>query len=124
MALRDALALAAAGGTRDSNSKKHYAHSNLARSNFDRAADEVFFEHLWARFEAQEVDSVGLKSEAERFARVLFERASDVFEDALPGIPCSSLRPRAEARARSKFRSMVRFAFPELFASPNQPGEK
>jgi CRISPR system Cascade subunit CasA len=118
-ALRDALALAAAGGKRDSLRKEHYAHSDLARSYFDHAADEIFFEHLWARYEAQEESGEALKFEGERFARVLFERASSVFEAALPGIPCPTLyRPRAEARARSKFRSLVRFAFPELFPAP------
>jgi CRISPR system Cascade subunit CasA len=118
-ALRDALALAAAGGKRDSLRKEHYTHTDLARSCFDHAADEIFFEHLWARYEAPEESAEALKSESERFARVLFERASSVFEAALPGIPCPHLfRPRAEARARSKFRSLVRFAFPELFPSP------
>ena len=118
-ALRDALALIAAGGKRESIRKEYYAHTSLARSSFDRAADEVFFEHLWARFEAQEEGLERLRSEAERFARVLYQRASVVFEDALPAIPCPSLfRPRAEARARGKFQSAVRFAFPELFPSP------
>jgi CRISPR system Cascade subunit CasA len=116
-ALRDALALAAAGG-RDSL-RKDYTHTDLAHSCFDRAADEIFFEHLWARYEAQEESAEALKSEAERFARLLFDRASSVFEAALPAIPCPRLfRPRAEARARSKFRSLVQFAFPELFPSP------
>jgi CRISPR system Cascade subunit CasA len=118
-ALRDALALAAAGGKRESIRKEYYAHTSFARSSFDRAADEVFFEHLWARFEAQDEGPVRVKSEAERFARVLYQRASVVFEDALPAIPCPSLfRPRAETRARGKFQSAVRFAFPELFPSP------
>jgi CRISPR system Cascade subunit CasA len=117
--LRDALALAAAGGKRESIRKEHYAHTSLARSSFDRAADEIFFEHLWARYEAQEEGPERLRSEAEHFARMLYQRASVVFEDALPAIPCPSLfRPRAEARARGKFQSIVRSAFPELFSSP------
>ena len=70
-ALRDALALAAAGGKRDSLRKEHYAHSNLARSCFDHAADEIFFEHLWVRYEAQEESGKALKAEVERFARIL-----------------------------------------------------
>jgi CRISPR system Cascade subunit CasA len=67
-ALRDALALAAAGGNRDSLRKEHYAHSDLARTCFDRAADEIFFDHLWVRYEAQEEGGEALKSEAELFA--------------------------------------------------------
>ena len=117
--MRDALALAAAGGKRESIRKEYYAHASFARSSFDRAADEVFFEHLWARFEAQDEGPVRVKAEAEQFVRVLFQRASTVFEDALPAIPCPTLfRPRAQARARGKFQSIIRFVFPELFPSP------
>jgi len=117
-AFRDGLALAAAGGKRESLGKEHYAHTNLARSKFDRAADEIFFGHLWKRYEAQDEGKEALKAEAERFAVELNNRATGVFEESLPGIPCPSLyRPRAEARARRKFQSMVRYAFPELFPS-------
>jgi CRISPR system Cascade subunit CasA len=124
-ALRHSLALLAAGGDKEKcdkdrrEKKKFYPRAAEAKTRFDRAADEIFFEHLWARYEAQEESAEALKSEAERFAHVLFDRASTVFEAALSGIPCPRLfRPRAEARARSKFRSLVRFAFPELFPSP------
>jgi CRISPR system Cascade subunit CasA len=118
-ALRDALALVAAGGKRESIRKEYYSQTSLARSSFDRAADQVFFERLWARYEAQEEGPERLKSEAEQFVRVLYQCASKVFEDALPAIPCPSLfRPRAEARARGKFQSIIRLAFPELFPSP------
>ena len=119
-ALRDALALAAAGGKRDSLRKEHYAHSDLARTRFDRAADEIFFDRLWARYEAQEKDRDAVKCEEELFVSLLYEQARIVFEVSLPGIPCPNLwRPRAEARARNKFRSMVRYSFPELFSSPS-----
>jgi CRISPR system Cascade subunit CasA len=117
-ALRDAIALAAAGGNRDSLRKEHYAHSDLARTHFDREANEIFFDHLWARYQAQEEGGEALKSEAKRFAHALLKRADVVFEASLPGIPCPSLyRPRAEARARSRFHSKVRNDFPELFPS-------
>jgi CRISPR system Cascade subunit CasA len=73
---------------------------------------------LWKRYEAQDEGKEALKAEAERFAVELNNRATGVFEESLPGIPCPSLyRPRAEARARRKFQSMVRYAFPELFPS-------
>jgi CRISPR system Cascade subunit CasA len=121
-ALRDALTLAATGGKQDPQKKENraadYAHSDLARSIFDRAVDEIFFDYLWKRYEAQEEGMEALKSEAQRFADELNKRATAVFEASISGIPCPSLyRPRAEARARSKFRSMVRYAFPELFPS-------
>ena len=39
----------------DALRKEHYfLTSNPARSGFHHAADEIFFEHLWARCEAQE----------------------------------------------------------------------
>jgi len=124
-ALRHSLALFAGSGDQEKcdkdkrEKKKFYPRASAAKTSFDRAADEVFFEHLWARFEAQDEGPERLKFEAEQFARVLYQRANVVFEDALPAIPCPSLyRPRAEARARSKFQSIVRFAFPELFPSP------
>jgi CRISPR system Cascade subunit CasA len=116
-ALRDALALAAAGGQRD-NLRKYYSHSDSARACFDRAADEIFFDHLWVRYQAQEEGGAALKSEANRFAHALYKRADVIFEASLPGIPCPSLyRPRAEARARSRFHGKVRSDFPELFPS-------
>jgi hypothetical protein len=40
-----------------------------------------------------------------------------IFEAALPSVPCAAIfRPRAEARAHSAFRAVVRKHFPELFA--------
>jgi CRISPR system Cascade subunit CasA len=117
-ALRVALALAASGGKPDSVRKEHYAFCGTASSCFDRAADEIFFDHLWKRFAAQEAGKEAFKSETERFASELKNRATIIFDASLPSIPCPSLyRPRAEARARSKFRSMVRYSFPELFSS-------
>jgi len=122
-ALRDALALAASGGQRD-KIRRHYSKTNSASACLDRAADEIFFDHLWRRYEAQEEGGEALKREAERFTGNLNAHATAIFNASLPGIPCPSLyRPRAEARARSKFRSMIRFAFPELFASRTTEGD-
>ena len=50
-ALRNALALMAAGGERDAVKKKHYAHTGPARKQFKQAADRLFFPSLWRRFE-------------------------------------------------------------------------
>ena len=123
-ALRHSLALAAASGNSEKcdkdkrEKKKYYPHAMEAKTCFDHAVDAIFFDHLWKRYEAQEEGGEALKSEAERFAHELKDCATAIFEASLPGIPCPSLyRPRAEARARSKFRSMVRYAFPELFPS-------
>ncbi len=123
-ALRHSLALLAACGNKEEcdkdkrEKKKYYPRTTEAKTQFDRAADEIFFEHLWKRYEAQEESEELLKSEAARFAGELRERATAVFEASLPGIPCPSLyRPRAEARARSRFRNIIWNAFPELFPS-------
>jgi CRISPR system Cascade subunit CasA len=121
-ALRHSLALLAASGNSEKcdkdkrEKKKFYPRAKDAMTRFDRAADEIFFDHLWARYAAQEEGGESLKSEAERFARALKNRAAAIFEASLSGIPCASLyRPRAEARARSKFQSMIWDAFRELF---------
>lgn len=117
-ALRMALALAAAGGNSKSMRKEHYAYCTTASSSFDRAADTIFFDHLWKRYDAQEQGEEALKFEAKRFAGALKDSATAIFESSLSSIPCPSLwRPRAEARAKSKFRSMIRNVFPELFPS-------
>jgi len=120
-ALRKGLSLAAAGG----NSEKvrtekvrtdYYVLTKPARALFDRAVDDIFFEHLWARFEAQDKGEDANKAEKESFARALFARAEEAFEASLPAIPCPSIfRPRAEARARLAFRGELRGPFPELF---------
>jgi len=115
-AIAGALALLAAGGDRERRRKDHYAYASKARAAVDRAVDEMFFPHLWARFEAQEKGEDALKAEMEAFARALFARAKTVFEASLPAIPCPSIfRPRAEARAWRTFRGALRRSFPELF---------
>ena len=105
-ALRNGLALVAAGGDRDKLNKDHYARARDARDRFDRAADALFFEALWDRSAAQ-----GDEREAarRRFLTQLFHAARDAFDLALPGMPCAAiLRPRAEARGRQAFESAVR----------------
>lgn len=124
-ALRDSLVLAAVGGDREKKKEelknknkrdKLYALTEDARARLDRAADEIFFERLWARFGAQEKGAEALKAEKERFARALFEKARTIFEASLPAITCASVfRPRAEARARRAFEGALRKSFPELF---------
>jgi CRISPR system Cascade subunit CasA len=100
------------------NPQRALCYCAVASSGFDRAADEIFFDHLWARYQAREQGGEALKSEAQRFAHALYKRAGVIFEASLPGIPCPSLyRPRAEARARSRFQGKVRNDFPDLFPS-------
>lgn len=117
-AIRDGLALLAAGGDREKVRKEHYAHTNAARSQFDQTVDRIFFEHLWERMDASEVGEAALTAAEDAFALALYKRAERLFEAAVPGIPCPSLfRFRAEARARNRFRSSIRANFPKLFAA-------
>lgn len=118
-ALSLALTLVAAGGDAGKRRKEHYALTDGARKTLDHAADAIFFEHLWARFEAQEAGRKALQAEEFRFASELHKKAKEIFEAALPSMPCARLfRPRAEARARRVFRSSIQRAFPELFCAP------
>jgi CRISPR system Cascade subunit CasA len=115
-AIAGALALAAAGGDWDKRKKEHYTLADDARARFDRAVDDIFFPHLWARFEAQEKGEEALKAQRTRFAEALHERARTIFQAAVPGIPCAGIfRPRAEARARRSFNGAIWRDFPELF---------
>lgn len=118
------LGVAASGGNEDKVDPKKtsqkevnrlYSRSDNAKMLFDRAVDAIFFEHLWARFDAQDEGRDALQAESLRFVRQLYELAQSVFEEALPAMPCAKLfRPRAEVRARSAFHSSIRSAFPEL----------
>lgn len=115
-ALRYSLALAAAGGDHSKIDKNRYETTREARSRFDAAVDPMFFEYLWQRREAQEDNEEAMTTQQKDFVRALFDRAKEIFETALPSIPCPSLlRPRAEVRARNAFFGMVHNAFPELF---------
>lgn len=97
VALRNGLALVAAGGNRDKVAKPHYARSQPAREVLRRKADEWFFPELWKQAAAKSDDDFNpLRVDfLDRLATV----ARAEFRAALPGIPCASLmRPRAEAR--------------------------
>jgi CRISPR system Cascade subunit CasA len=117
--LENALALAAAGGDPKNikKIKKRTRHASAARVALDRAADTQFFEHLWARFAAQELSREALDAERRRFACFLRGEAERVFEAALPTMPCAAaFRLRAEARARRAFGGALRRALPEAFS--------
>lgn len=127
-ALTYSLALVAANGrtekldsktTSSREIRKYYSHTDKAKTLLDCAADEIFFEHLWARFEAQENSSDAEQAEGLRFVEELHTQSRTIFEASLPAIPCARLfRPRAEARARQFFSRSIRKSFPELFLNP------
>ena len=125
-ALSTALKSVMAGGDREKLNEKQKSKKNKEKlsslcqpacNHLDRYADEIFFEHLWASFEAQEAGTEALKAEKQAFAAALWERTQHIFYQFLPIIPCPGLyRPRAEARAVRKLETSIRAAHPELFS--------
>ena len=115
-AISVALALIAARGDSEKLKKEHYAFATEAQSQIDREADNIFFPHLWARFEAEDHGNEAIAQKRQGFAVALYPKARVIFEAALPSVPCASIfRPRAEARARRAFRGAIWKHFPELF---------
>ncbi|MHC0053655.1 hypothetical protein [Actibacterium sp. D379-3] len=109
LALRNGLALVAAGGDRAKVAKPHYARSQQARTALRRQADERFFPELWRRTGVS-VDA-GFAPLRLHFLEGLAQVARAEFQQALPGIPCASLmRPRAEARGRQALERGLYFA--------------
>ena len=114
-ALRTSLALVAARGDRDLLNKDHYGFSRGARARFNQEVDRLFFPSLWRRVEAA-TDPVSAEREKIVFLKQLFRAAQTEFDSAIPGVPCTVIhRPRAEARARRRFRNSLWREFPELF---------
>lgn len=115
-ALRNALALAAAGGDRDKVGKPHYAHARVAQDRFRYAADTIFFRHLFNRFEAADKGPEAAAVEKIEFLKALYALARPIFETRLPSIPVASIhRLRACARSERQFYESIRNGFPDLF---------
>ena len=108
IALRDGLALVAAGGDQDAIKRGHYGFTNYARARFDRTADAIFFPRLWARADAADQPH---KADAVKhaFLAELKAEADRVFTESLPQMPCRAIhRKRAEARARRRYEAVLR----------------
>lgn len=105
-ALRDGIALLAAGGEQDRIDKKHFSLSSAARRRFDQKVDRLFFPHLWKRLSAVQSNSEEVAKS--QFLQELHEAANTELECSIPGIPCATVRrPKAEARCRRRFRSRL-----------------
>ena len=119
-ALRHAIAIVSASGSPDElkrNRKKHSRRVWPSLKRFDRAADRLFFSHLWNRVAANEMrDSEAEGTAKIKFLQALREAAAAELKSALPAIPCPTIqRPRAEARARRAFHARLRREHPILF---------
>ena len=125
--LRNALALAAAGGDREDVGEAAYASTRPLRARLDTVADRLFFPALWARFEAEQAgDRAALTAAEDTFVLQLIDAARQLFGEGLADMPCRAiLRPRAEARARRRFDGALRnpkSPFSRLFAT--QPSQE
>lgn len=101
VALRDGLALIAAGGDREKVSKPHYVRTGPARASLRRAADRLFFPELWKRVAATSDAEFGRLRLA--FLEELAGLARREFRAACASIPCASIqRPRAEVRGAAR----------------------
>ncbi|MEO1610483.1 MAG: CRISPR-associated protein Cse1 [Pseudomonadota bacterium] len=121
-ALRNALALATAGGDREKVDENSRLKTRPYRERFDTVADRLFFPALWARFEAQQTGTLKDAEQARRdFLLPLIDAARDLLEEGIADVPCASIRrPRAAARAQRTFEGRVRsdkHGFPALFAN-------
>ena len=119
-ALRNAIALVAAGGSWDEFKKsraKHYKRSISARKQFDFQADRLFFPSLWNRISADASHDADTETAAKTsFLKALLEAATAELSSALPTIPCPTIqRPKAEARAWRVFFGKIRREHPLLF---------
>lgn len=118
--LRNSLVLAVAGGLQEKVKEDSYAYTTPFRDRLDAIADRLFFPSLWARFEAEQTGTPDdVERERQAFLTELISAARTLFEEGLADMPCPSIhRPRAEARARSKFEGLLRHestGFPNLF---------
>ena len=108
-ALRNALALMAAGGNRDEVGRKHYTYTTSARARFNHAADRLFFPNLWQRLDAGSQSDAAVFKTKRAFLTELMKEATTVLDAALPTMPCATIhRPKAEARARWAFGGTLR----------------
>lgn len=102
-ALRDSLALFAAGGRRKAVNEGHRALTREARARFEAFADAIFFEHLWRR--------LGDSSDGPRraFLQTLFAAARDELDRGMAAIPVPAIwQLRAEVEARAAFHRTLR----------------
>jgi len=107
-ALREAVALYAAGGRYEIVNKPQRLRAAEARARLDAFADRVFFDYLWARITAME-EGLDAQAEATRaFRTALVEAARAELTRAFGAIPCARIHaPRARTRATSRLESAL-----------------
>lgn len=110
-ALREAVALYAAGGDHQSVGKPQRLRAGEARARLDAFADRVFFDHLWARIAAMEEGPDAQAATTRAFRAALVKTARAELTRAFDAIPCARIHaPRARTRAERKLESALRKA--------------
>jgi len=110
-ALREAVALYAAGGSYESVAKSQRQRAAEARARLDAFADRVFFDHLWARIAATEEGPDAQAAATRAFRAALVEAARAELSRAFGAVPCARIHaPRARTRARARLESGLRKA--------------
>lgn len=108
--LRNALVVVVASGAPENVKKDSYAPTQPYRDRLDAVADRAFFPALWARFEAEQQGTpADVEAARSAFLLPLIDAARRLLDEAITDLPCRSIhRPRAEARARRRFETLLR----------------
>ena len=108
-ALREAVALYAAGGDRDKVNKPRRLRAAPARARLNAHADQVFFPHLWARIAAADEGPDAQAAATRAFRGELVDTARAELRRAFGAIPCASIHaPRARTRAERRLEGLLR----------------
>ncbi|GIT97087.1 CRISPR-associated protein Cse1 [Jannaschia pagri] len=107
-ALREAVALYAAGGLYDGVRKPQRQRASEAHARLDALVDGVFFDHLWARVAAMEESPDAQATATRAFRDALVEAVRAELNRAFGTVPCARIHaPRARTRARSKLEGVL-----------------
>jgi CRISPR system Cascade subunit CasA len=110
-ALREAVALYAAGGDYESVGKPERQRAAEARARLDAFADRIFFDHLWTRIAAIEEGQDEEAAAARAFRAALVETARAELTRAFGAVPCARIHaPRARTRATGRLEHALRKA--------------
>lgn len=108
-ALREAVALFAAGGDHEKVRKAHRLRAAGPRARLDAQADRIFFPHLWNRLTAMAGEEDAEDATRQAFRDALAKMARAELRAGFRAIPCASIHaPRAEARSRARLDVLLR----------------
>lgn len=110
-ALREAVALYAAGGDYERVGKPQRQRAAEARARLDAFADRIFFDHLWARIAAMEEGPDAETAAVRVFRAALVETVRAELTRAFAAVPGARIHaPRARTRAKDRLERALRKA--------------